>query len=465
MECEDVSIVCQPETSAKEPQNLPDSSHVVKSCVDNLLDNVDVNQLINNSSSVTDVDDKTKQTDHHHQIIDSDDEYGLSFQSCAKLNPPDKDIASTSTKKLPIIDLVSYQSTDESESSSSSEDESDDDTNILAFSSGDEMDAAVIADDRKTGQKNNTDSLLSDYYAELRIDYVELTLPETVVLTQVGHVSYILEEQLAVIKTDQNVPPLNLDSCLFLANRKLLGKVYEIFGPVKLPYYLVGIEKGAASCKDKVFYTSQTPEYFQYALTKNLMKMKGSDASWLGDVEPPEHCLDYSDDEQERQVKRDRKEARKALAAEADGVLPSSSSGNNKRKHGGKKAQQSWTNRSQVYNNSNTSASYNQCEEGWVNALSNMPGRRPRNGHNRQQHRPPSHNSGMNAYNLGMVPPPNRNGGMVGAPGAFIQPPMFNHAAISQSLFNPNIPPPPPSIDQLFYGHSSEPPPPPPGED
>lgn len=34
-----------------------------------------------------------------------------------------------------------------------------------------------------------------------------------------------------------------------------------------------------------------------------LFHQKGSDASWENDQEPPEHCLDYSDDEQERKAK------------------------------------------------------------------------------------------------------------------------------------------------------------------
>lgn len=39
-------------------------------------------------------------------------------------------------------------------------------------------------------------------------------------------------------------------------------------------------------------------------------RIRGSDASWLNDVEPPSHQLDYSDDEEERRANRARKESK-----------------------------------------------------------------------------------------------------------------------------------------------------------
>jgi H/ACA ribonucleoprotein complex non-core subunit NAF1 len=35
-----------------------------------------------------------------------------------------------------------------------------------------------------------------------------------------------------------------------------------------------------------------------------LHRMKGSDASWEDNNEPPPKCLDYSDDEEERRARR-----------------------------------------------------------------------------------------------------------------------------------------------------------------
>jgi hypothetical protein len=51
-----------------------------------------------------------------------------------------------------------------------------------------------------------------------------------------------------------------------------------------------------------------------------LHRMKGSDASWEDNNEPPPKCLDYSDDEEERAARRslqagERKVMRKCLSA------------------------------------------------------------------------------------------------------------------------------------------------------
>lgn len=42
-------------------------------------------------------------------------------------------------------------------------------------------------------------------------------------------------------------------------------------------------------------------------------RMKGSDASWKGDMEPPPGCEEYSDDEEERKAKKERKEVKTVL--------------------------------------------------------------------------------------------------------------------------------------------------------
>lgn len=48
-------------------------------------------------------------------------------------------------------------------------------------------------------------------------------------------------------------------------------------------------------------------------------RIKGSDASWLNDIEPPPHQVDYSDDEEERRANKARKEQRQNKQDESDG--------------------------------------------------------------------------------------------------------------------------------------------------
>lgn len=52
----------------------------------------------------------------------------------------------------------------------------------------------------------------------------------------------------------------------------------------------------------EVYFAPRT-RHTAFVFVDALFKQKGSDASWENDQEPPEGCLDYSDDEQERRAK------------------------------------------------------------------------------------------------------------------------------------------------------------------
>jgi H/ACA ribonucleoprotein complex non-core subunit NAF1 len=52
----------------------------------------------------------------------------------------------------------------------------------------------------------------------------------------------------------------------------------------------------------EVYFAPRT-RHTAYVFVDALFQQKGSDASWENDQEPPEGCLDYSDDEQERRAK------------------------------------------------------------------------------------------------------------------------------------------------------------------
>ena len=52
----------------------------------------------------------------------------------------------------------------------------------------------------------------------------------------------------------------------------------------------------------------------------HICRLKGSDASWEHDIEPPEEHLDYSDDEEERAARRRMKETREAEGEGREGA-------------------------------------------------------------------------------------------------------------------------------------------------
>ncbi|XP_030580478.1 H/ACA ribonucleoprotein complex non-core subunit NAF1-like [Archocentrus centrarchus] len=148
------------------------------------------------------------------------------------------------------------------------------------------------------------------------VEEVCVTLPEEAELQPLGSVSNLIQ-QLVIIQSLKDTPPLNEGSIIFKSDREAAGKVFEVFGPVSSPLYILrfnsvdqisskGLKEGTT-----LYYAPAIKEYTGYILTQQLRLLKGSDASWKNDQEPPEEALDYSDDEKEQEAKRKLKNAKK----------------------------------------------------------------------------------------------------------------------------------------------------------
>ncbi|KER34042.1 hypothetical protein T265_00226 [Opisthorchis viverrini] len=74
----------------------------------------------------------------------------------------------------------------------------------------------------------------------------------------------------------------------------------------------------SVSVEDTVYYVKDNPELSIPVFYSQLVQMKGSDASWVGDTEPPPEELEFSDDEQERLHKRAVRAKRRMPATEND---------------------------------------------------------------------------------------------------------------------------------------------------
>uniref|UniRef100_T1I364 H/ACA ribonucleoprotein complex non-core subunit NAF1 n=1 Tax=Rhodnius prolixus TaxID=13249 RepID=T1I364_RHOPR len=123
---------------------------------------------------------------------------------------------------------------------------------------------------------------------------------------------YSIVDTLLVIQSLPDKPALNLDSIFFRHNGEPIGRIFDVFGPVKRPFYSVRFntndeihEKGLEI--DVVLYAAPDTKHIDYVFAQQLMKQKGSDASWVNDCEPPVECIDYSDDEEERNNRRKQK--------------------------------------------------------------------------------------------------------------------------------------------------------------
>ncbi|XP_057309720.1 RNA-binding protein 33-like isoform X2 [Hydractinia symbiolongicarpus] len=133
-------------------------------------------------------------------------------------------------------------------------------------------------------------------------------------LLLIGVISAVVERMI-VIEADKTAPALDAETALFLNHDTFLGKIFETLGPVKTPFYTVRLSKAMDSTKPKkgtrVYFVPFNQSITKYVFLEQLRKLKGSDASWKDDCEPPPEFLDYSDDEEERRVKSEQKKRRK----------------------------------------------------------------------------------------------------------------------------------------------------------
>lgn len=161
------------------------------------------------------------------------------------------------------------------------------------------------------------------------IEELHITLPRTE-LRQAGHVKHAVD-QLLVVESEPGQPPLDLDSVLFRADGTALGRVFDVLGPVAAPYYTVRfnsaqeLSERALEPGEPVLYAPLHADVTHYVLEAEIRKQRGSDASWENNNEPPPEHLDFSDDEQEREVRKQLRAA-KATSFNANGMgnLPGS---------------------------------------------------------------------------------------------------------------------------------------------
>ncbi|KAG9024712.1 hypothetical protein FRB95_011151 [Tulasnella sp. JGI-2019a] len=151
-------------------------------------------------------------------------------------------------------------------------------------------------------------------------------LDEGDVLEHLGEVMSIIDS-VVVIKGSSGAAGekvLDTGSLLAWEDRKVLGMIFETFGPTTLPLYSVrfpsaqAIDRDSTTVSRKVFHV---PAKSHYVFTRALRQFKGSDASNIFDEEIGEDDMEFSDDEQEAEYKRairERREARREARQETN---------------------------------------------------------------------------------------------------------------------------------------------------
>jgi H/ACA ribonucleoprotein complex non-core subunit NAF1 len=221
----------------------------------------------------------------------------------------------------PLGSLVNYSSSSDSSSTSSddsastedllSEDSEDDGIAVHRVKGGLEQERRPQQGPRVKGELGPGD--LPD------IEALSLEVPEGSEVKECGHVTSVVDD-LIVVQGMQGSEALDADTVLWNDNKQPIGKIFEVFGPVKLPFYSIRKSKDSSldslgiSVGSRIFFIPRDDSMTKYVFAGKtpLQPQKGSDASWKDDVEPPEECLDYSDDETERAARRKLQAKRKA---------------------------------------------------------------------------------------------------------------------------------------------------------
>ncbi|XP_048160284.1 H/ACA ribonucleoprotein complex non-core subunit NAF1 [Corvus hawaiiensis] len=214
--------------------------------------------------------------------------------------------------------------------------DSDSDTDSDSSSTTPSSSSSAVSDEDDHPNEKDNRSYCVRTKDELPIDELppvedlSIILPDNVELKLFGTVSSIIE-QLVIIESLRGLPPVNEESIIFKEDRQAAGKIFEIFGPVSHPFYVIRfnssehIKAKGINVQDSMYFAPSVEDFTQYIFAEKLKQEKGSDASWKNDQEPPPEALDFSDDEKEREAKQKKKkpqsQGRKKVRSE---TLPSS---------------------------------------------------------------------------------------------------------------------------------------------
>ncbi|XP_065574498.1 H/ACA ribonucleoprotein complex non-core subunit NAF1-like [Artemia franciscana] len=204
----------------------------------------------------------------------------------------------------------SYRDSDTSDSSEESSESSSEYED--SESSEEEVEELIIEDEEIKQTKKKL--LPEEEYCPSSLPKIEdltISVPENECL-EMGKITSIIDN-LVVVQALKNTPALDEDSVLFLdKGKKPLGKVFDIFGCVSEPSYVVRfnspehVQEKEITVGTEVFCAPRT-EHSHFVLISQLMSMKGSDASGKNDMELPPSLQEFSDDEKEREARRKKK--------------------------------------------------------------------------------------------------------------------------------------------------------------
>ncbi|XP_058049026.1 H/ACA ribonucleoprotein complex non-core subunit NAF1 isoform X2 [Ahaetulla prasina] len=268
----------------------------------------------------SDKEEEAKVVDHHQPSSSSSSPafQGGSSEGNGDLDRPTAALGLLEGEALPKEKPAAQRSEKEGplsgEGGGRSESDSDTDADSSSSLSSSSCPPLLSDDDQQDKNENNSTKKKSELTKKepSLVEDLMIILPESVKLMPFGQVSSIVEHQV-IIESEKGLPPVNENTVLFKENRHSLGKIFEIFGPVSHPFYVVQfnspehIQSKDIKIKDAVYFAPAVESFTQYIFPEKLKQEKGSDASWKNDDEPPPEALDFSDDEKEKIAKSHKK--------------------------------------------------------------------------------------------------------------------------------------------------------------
>ncbi|EMD32566.1 hypothetical protein CERSUDRAFT_99296 [Gelatoporia subvermispora B] len=217
---------------------------------------------------------------------------------------------------VPAPSDTTSDSDDSSDSSSSSGSDSDIEDEPTKTSQAPASQVVDADDDEEAGPAGAADTLLKTKNEILDTPIIIPEIEEVgplELLEKVGEVMSIVDKVVIVkglpseLANRASEQALDSDTLLVFEDRKVLGYIYETFGPTTQPLYQVRFNDQYPLDLTKVQVSRpvfHVPERSRFVFVRQLKRFKGSDASNVNDEEPAEDELEFSDDEQEAAHKR-----------------------------------------------------------------------------------------------------------------------------------------------------------------
>ncbi|KAJ2001531.1 hypothetical protein GGI04_001148 [Coemansia thaxteri] len=211
----------------------------------------------------------------------------------------------------------SSSSSSELDSSSSSSSDEDEDSDIDMRNNAADAESDIDSDD-SSGPHNQRHRTRNEEAEAPVLEASIKELPEGSTLTSLGAIRSVVDGSVVIqahISGERHV--LDIGSVLAFDDRRVLGVVHDVFGPVSRPMYTVRFHaeqaehfKGAIMGR-QVFFSATWAKM----LPTDGLRVRGTDASNEHDEEVGPDGMEFSDDEAERihrkQIKQSRQQSRR----------------------------------------------------------------------------------------------------------------------------------------------------------